>query len=90
MAKDGIIIQPSGHTEQKPSVDRSHVYGIEENNCTYLKYGLPILLSFNGQICKLVEWLESSVTRWLDYFFNFWPLKAMKVCRFDEMFAKVA
>ena len=54
MAKDGIIIQPSGHTEQKPSVDRSHVYGIEENNCTYLKYGLPILLSFYGQICKLV------------------------------------
>ena len=29
---------------------------------------------------------RSSVTRWLDYFSNFWP---KKVCHFDEMFAKV-
>ena len=30
-----------------------------------------------------------SVTRWLDYFLNFWPFPTMKVYRFDEMFAKV-
>ena len=30
-----------------------------------------------------------SVTRWLDYFFNFWLFTTMKVCHFDKMFAKV-
>ena len=30
-----------------------------------------------------------SVTRWLDYFFNFWPFTTMKVCHFDEMFVEV-
>ena len=31
----------------------------------------------------------SSVTRWLDNFFIIWPFKTIKVCYFDELFAKL-
>ena len=38
---------------------------------------------------SLVILAPCSVTRWLDYFFNFRLFTTMKVCHFDEMFAKV-
>ena len=35
-----------------------------------------ILLFWGGKLCCLV----TSVTKWLDYFHNIWPLKTLKIC----------
>ena len=36
--------------------------------------------------CYLID----SVTRWLDYWFNIWPFRAMKICLISKMLAKIS
>ena len=49
---------------------------------------MPKSLNAESNAAKLFL-AAASVTRWLDYFFSFWVVTTMKVCHFDEMFAKV-
>ena len=40
--------------------------------------------------CKYISaYDESSVTRWLNYLFNIWPFRTMKMCPIVKTFAKV-
>ena len=44
---------------------------------------------------EIFTYLQTSVTRWLDHFFNFWPFETMEICpivtfaKIDSMFCQI-